>query len=150
MRFALQCSSRWPSALLAAAAYRPVLVYTLASPEGVDKFDLSALAPVRPTIALRRIPRCPQRSGRLPRLLRHWLCSIGRQMPEHLFGTPCRTARRSESRAIPSLCRATPSATSEHYLGLLGSSPIPPSFVASCVSFQLRPLSSTGITRLHR
>ena len=36
------------------------------------------------------------------------------------------------------------------YWGLLGSSPIPPSFVASCVSFQLRPLPSTGITRLPR
>jgi hypothetical protein len=33
---------------------------------------------------------------------------------------------------------------------LLGSSPIPRSFVASCVSFQLRPLPSTGVTRLHR
>ena len=33
---------------------------------------------------------------------------------------------------------------------LLGSSPIPRSFVASCVSFQLRLLSSTGVTRLHR
>src|SRR6202043_1533287 len=28
----------------------------------------------------------------------------------------------------------------------LGSSPIPRSFVASCVSFQLRPLPSTGVT----
>jgi len=62
------------------------------------------------------------------------------KMPEHPFGTPCHTARRSGSWAIPSLCRATPSATSEHYLGLLGSSPIPPPFVTSCVSFQLRPL----------
>jgi hypothetical protein len=35
-------------------------------------------------------------------------------------------------------------------LELLGSSPIPRSFVASCVSFQLRLLSSTGVTRLHR
>jgi hypothetical protein len=33
---------------------------------------------------------------------------------------------------------------------LLGSSPIPRSFVASCVSFQLRPLPSTGVTQLHR
>ena len=33
---------------------------------------------------------------------------------------------------------------------LLGSSPIPRSLVASCVSFQLRPLPSTGITRLRR
>ena len=35
-------------------------------------------------------------------------------------------------------------------MGLLGSSPIPPSFVACCVSFQLRPLPSTGITRFPR
>ena len=35
-------------------------------------------------------------------------------------------------------------------MGLLGSSPIPRSFAASCVSFQLRPLPSTGITRLHQ
>src|SRR6266566_1953810 len=55
-----------------------------------------------------------------------------------------------EYRAIPSLCHATPSATSEHLVELLGSSPIPRSFVASCVSFQLRPLPSTGVTRLHR
>ena len=33
---------------------------------------------------------------------------------------------------------------------LLGSSPIPRSFVASCVSFQLRLLPSTGVTRFHR
>src|SRR6202162_777343 len=32
----------------------------------------------------------------------------------------------------------------------LGSSPIPRSFVASCVSFQLRLLPSTGVTRLCR
>src|SRR6266481_4885950 len=71
-------------------------------------------------------------------------------MPSHLLGTPCRTEHRSESWAIPSLCRATPSATSEHLVELLGSSPIPRSFVASCVSFQLRPLPSTGVTRLRR
>ena len=71
-------------------------------------------------------------------------------MPEHPFGTPCHTVRRSGNWAIPSLCRATPSATSEHYLGLLGSSPIPSSFVASCVSFQLRPLPFPGITRLQQ
>src|SRR3984893_7275115 len=33
---------------------------------------------------------------------------------------------------------------------LLGSSPIPRSFVACCVCLYLRPLPSTGITRLHR
>src|SRR4029077_8663915 len=71
-------------------------------------------------------------------------------MPSRLLGTPCRTGHRSESWAIPSLCHATPSATSEHLVELLGSSPIPRSFVASCVSFQLRPLSPTGVPRLHR
>src|SRR6202034_1286188 len=66
------------------------------------------------------------------------------------FGTPCRTARGNVDWAIPSLCHATLSATSEYLLGLLGSSPIPHSFVTSCVSFQPRPLPSPGITRLHR
>ena len=56
----------------------------------------------------------------------------------------------SAGRAIPSLCHATPSATSEHLMGLLDSSPIPRSLIACCVSFQLRPLPSTGITRLPR
>ena len=66
------------------------------------------------------------------------------------FIGPCHTAHRSEIWAIPSLCRATPSATSERLLVLLGSSPIVLSFVASCVSFQLRLLPSTRVTRLHR
>src|SRR5262249_14405843 len=57
---------------------------------------------------------------------------------------------RTGSRALPSLLRVTRSATSEHLAGLLGSSPIPKSLVASCVRLQLRPLSSTGITRLPR
>src|SRR5438105_12399888 len=71
--------------------------------------------------------RCPRMFGRLLLLLRRWLCSTRRRKPEHPCDTPCRTARRIESWAIPSLLRATPSATSEHLLGLLGSSPIPPS-----------------------
>ena len=83
-------------------------------------------------------------------LLRDSLCNTHRRMPSRLLGTPCHTEHRSESWAIPSLCRATPSATSEHLVELLGSSPIPRSFVASCVPFQLRPLPSTGITRLHQ
>jgi len=113
-------------------------------------FDFSALPPVRPAIALLRTSRCPQNSDRLLQLLHRWLGSIGRHAPERLLGTPCRTARRNESWAIPSLCRATPSATSEHSMGLLGSSPIPRSLVASCVSFQRRPLPSPGVTRLLR
>ena len=46
--------------------------------------------------------------------------------------------------------RVTRSATSEHLLGLPGSSPIPRSLVALRVSLQLRPLPSTGVTRLPR
>jgi hypothetical protein len=48
---------------------------------------------------------------------------------------------------LPSLLRVTRSATSEHLLGLLGSSPIPRSVVASRVRLQLRPLPSAGVTR---
>ena len=110
---------------LTAAAFHPAWGCIPAAPVAVDTFDFSVLAPVRPTTAPHRTPRCPQRSDRPLLLLRHWLCSIGRQTPEHPCGTPCRTARGNEGRAIPSLCRATPSATSEHLLGLLGSSPIP-------------------------
>ena len=95
------------------------------------------------------MPRCPQRFGRRLLLLRRWLCSVHRRMPRHLSGTPCRTASRNESRAIPSLCRATPSATSERFLGLLDRRE---SLRLRCFlrSFQLRSLSSAGITRLHR
>jgi hypothetical protein len=71
-------------------------------------------------------------------------------MPERLAGTPCRTAHRSGSRALPSLLRVTRSATSEHLLGLLGSSPIPRSLVASRARLHLRPLPSTGVTRFPR
>src|SRR6516162_9552670 len=52
-----------------------------------------------------------------------------------LFGTSCRTASRSDSWAIPSLLRVTPSATSERLLGLLGSSPIPPSSLLLAFAF---------------
>jgi len=44
----------------------------------------------------------------------------------------------------------TPSATSENSGELSGSSPISPSIVASCIRLQLRPLPSTGITRLRQ
>src|ERR1700747_3087391 len=117
-----------------------------------DRFEhqASALAPIRPTTSSARTPRCPQMFGCLRLLLRDSLCNIHRRRPSHLLGTPCRTAHRSETWAIPSLCRATPSATSERLVELLGSSPIPRSFVASCVSFQLRPLPSTGVTQLRR
>ena len=110
-----------PSVPLMAAVSRPVWVCTPAAQEVVDRFGFSALAPVRPTIALFHTPRCPRRFGHRLLLLRRWLCNVHRRMPKHLSGTPCRTARRNESWAIPSLCRATPSAASEHFLGLLDS-----------------------------
>src|SRR6478672_7867971 len=61
----------------------------------------------------------------------------------------CRTGRRSDSRPPPSLSRVTPSAVSEHFSELLGC-PISRSLTTSCVCLELRPLPSTGITRLHR
>ena len=110
-----------PSALLTAAVSHLASVCTPAGQEVVDRFDSSALAPIRPTIVLLRTPRCPRTFGRPLLQLRHWLCSIRRRRPERPCGTPCRTARRNESRALPSLFRVTPSATSEHLLGLLDS-----------------------------
>jgi hypothetical protein len=112
---------------LTAAASHPAWGCIPAAREVVDRFDFSALASVRPTIALLRTLRCPRTSDCPLLLLRHWLCSRRRRTSERPSGTPCRTAHRNESQAISSLCRATPSVTSEHFLGLLGSSPIPPS-----------------------
>src|SRR5215467_1600964 len=115
------------SVSLAVSASRPVWVCTPAEQEVVDRFAPSVLAPVRPTIAPRHMPRCPRMSGRQLLPLRHWLCSIHMRKSERPCGTPCHTVHRSESWALPSLCRATPSATSEPFLGLIDSSPIPPS-----------------------
>src|SRR5215471_21287746 len=119
------CSSREPSGCLTVAASHPAWVCRPAVRVVVDRFDSSALAPIRPAIALLRTLRCPQRFGhRLP-LCQHWLGNMHRRRPQHLFDTPCRIARRNGSWAIPSLSRATPSATSEHLRGLLESSSIP-------------------------
>src|SRR5271166_4410375 len=57
--------------------------------------------------------------------------------------------RRSDNRLLPSLSRVTPSAASEHFSELLGC-PISRSLTACCVCLELRPLPSTGITRLPR
>src|SRR6266566_2331469 len=135
---------------LTAFASRLAWVYTPAVRAAVDRFYFSALASVRRAIASTHTPRCVRTSGRLLLLLHRLPCSIHRRTPAHPSDTLCRTGRKSENSAIPSLSRATPSAASEYLVELLGSSPIPRSFVASCVSFQLRPLPSTGITRLHR
>src|SRR5271155_2395063 len=99
---------------LTVSVSRLAWVYTLAVPAAVDTFYFSALASVRPTTSSLHTLRCPRRSDHLLLLLRGSLCSIRRRIPAHLLGTPCHTGHRSETWAIPSLCRATPSATSEH------------------------------------
>src|ERR1700745_3182684 len=118
---------------LTVSASHPAWVYKPVAQVEVDRFDFSALASVRPAIVPCRTARCPRKFVHPLPLLRHWLHNVRRHGPEHPSDTPCRTAHRNESRAIPSLLRATPSATSEHWMELLGSSPIPRSFVASCV-----------------
>src|SRR5208337_3954007 len=60
-----------------------------------------------------------------------------------------RTGRRSGSRVLPSLSRATPSAVSERCPELIGC-PIPRSFTTYCVCLELRSLPSPGVTRLQR
>src|ERR1017187_8256739 len=90
-------------------------------------FGFSALASIRPTIALLHTLQCPRTFDRLLPPLHRWLCSIRRRMSTRPSGTPCRTAHRSESQPTSSLCRVTLPVTSEHLLGLIGSSPIPPS-----------------------
>ena len=45
-----------PSALLTGAVSHPALVYTPAVREAVDTSEISALASVRPTIVLLRMP----------------------------------------------------------------------------------------------
>jgi hypothetical protein len=60
----------------------------------------------------------------------------------------CR-ARRSDSRLLPSLSRATPSAVSEQFSELIGC-PISKSLTTCCISVELRSLPSTGVTRLQR
>src|ERR1700730_6094978 len=116
-----------PSAPLTAAASRTASLCTPAVRVVFDRFDSSARAPVRPTIARLRTSRCPRTSDHPLLLLHHWLGSIHRRRPKRPSGTPCRTGHRNESWALPSLSRATPSATSEHLRGLLDSSSIPQS-----------------------
>src|ERR1035438_4710471 len=100
-----------------------------AAPEVVDTFGFSALASIRPTSTLLHTLQCPRTSDRLLPPLHRWLCSIRRRTAIRPSGTPCRRAHRSESRAISSLCRVTLPVTSEHFPGLLGSSPIPSSLL---------------------
>src|SRR5215469_17406413 len=91
------------------------------------------------------MPRCPRKFGCRLLLLRHWLCSIHRQRPKCPCGTPCHTAHRSESWELPSLYRATPSATSERFLGLIDSTSIPPSSSLLAFPFNLGAFSRPAL-----
>src|SRR3984893_13300244 len=102
------------SVCLTVSASHPAWVCRPAAQEVVDRFDFSALAPVRPTTGPCRTLRCSRMSGCPLPLLRRWLYSVRRHRPERLSDTPCRTVHGNESWAIPSLLHATPSATSEH------------------------------------
>ena len=102
--------------------------------------------PLRP----RRTPRCPRTSGRRSPAHRRWNGSGRRRMPGRRDGTPCRTAGRSDSRAIPSLWHATSPGVSEPFPEVRGSRQSPGSRALSDVGLELRPLPSTGVDRLHR
>src|SRR5262249_4034142 len=99
---------------LTVSASHPAWVCTPAARVAVDRFDFSALASVHPTIAPHRTARCPRKFVRPLLPLRHWLHSVRRHGPAQPSDTPCRIPHRNETRVIPSLLRATPSATSEH------------------------------------
>src|SRR6516165_2422691 len=72
--------------------------------------------------------------------------------PAHRTGRACfrHPALGEDSRISRSHLHVTPSATSENSLGVIRLIANLPSVVASCVRLQLKPLPSTGVTRLHR
>ncbi|UIF84705.1 alcohol dehydrogenase catalytic domain-containing protein [Cupriavidus necator] len=70
-------------------------------------------------------------------------------MAEFMIVPSPRLAHKSGTQLLPSLSRVTPSAASEHQTELIGCS-ISRSLTTYCVCLELRPLPSTGITRLHR
>src|SRR5436190_8153975 len=78
-----------------------------------------------------------------------WSGTGHRHAPRYPHGQSCRTGHRTDSRLLPSLSRATPSAVSEHSSELIGC-PISRSLTTYCVRLELRSLPSTGITRLQR
>src|SRR6266478_2352645 len=108
-----------------------------------------AQAPVRPATARPDALRCPQSPDRLLLVRPCWSGTGHRHAPGCLRGSSCRTRHRSDSQLLPSLSRVTPSAASEHVSELLGC-PISRSLTTCCVCLELRPLPSTGITRLPR
>jgi len=73
-----------------------------------------------------------------------------RRRPSRLLGTPCHTEHRSEKWAIPSLCRGNARLQLLNTAGVVRHIANPRPSLLLAVSFQLRPLPSTGVTRLHR
>jgi len=93
--------------------------------------------------------RSPQKSRRPPQRLRHWLGRSGRRTEARLPDKSFHTAHRIDRSVIPSLWHSTSSAASEPSPELLGSCQSPGSRSFD-VGLELRPLPSTGITRLLR
>jgi hypothetical protein len=96
------------------------------------------------------MPRCPRRSGRPPPGRRRWSGSAGRRTPGCPVGTPCRRGRNTDIPAIPSLWHAASSGVSEPSVELRGSRQSPGSRAPWYAGLELRPLPSTGVTRLRR
>jgi hypothetical protein len=94
-----------------------------------------------------RTPQHPQNPDR-PRPARpDWSGTEHRHAPECRRGTSCRTGHRSDNQLHSSLSRVMPFAVFEHSSELIAC-PISWSLTTSCISLELRPLPSTGITRL--
>ena len=128
-----------PSVSPTVSASHPAWVYKPALQVAVDRFDFSALASVHPTIVPCRTVRCPGSFVHPLPLLRRWLHSVRRHMPEHPSDTPCRTRHRNETGWVLRFCVQRRLQLLNHCMELLASSPIPRSFVASCLRLPLGP-----------
>src|SRR5262249_4883362 len=103
---------------------RPASGSTPASPAAADTSSPGVPSPVPPATVLPPTPRCPRTSGHpLPARL-GWPCSAGRHNSARPRDTPYRTADRTSSWELPSLSHAVPSAVSQPFLEVTGSSPI--------------------------
>ena len=134
----------------AGAACHPLSGCTRGARGSVDTFVPSVRSSIRRATGRARTPRCPRRSGRPPPGRRRWTGSAGRRTPGCPVDRPCRTAGRTDSPAIPSLWHAASSGVSEPSVELRGSRQSPGSRAPWYAGLELRPLPSTGVTRLPR
>lgn len=102
---------------------------------------IGSAPPVPPAIAHAHTPRCPRTSRRPRPPLPCRPCSRHTHTPARPLDTPCPTARRTDSRALLSLWRAAPPATSEPTLEVVGSSPLSLALVASTPALNQGPFS---------